>query len=215
MLAHRRMVRGGDPFCRLSHTTLGPIPSARIPPYEASSRTVRDHDGSRPLSCVGRSNCRKVSLPPGCRKFVFHHVSRPDHHVVTVGPVGRLGPRLYRWMSHPARSHALFRPADPSRPVFTITPFPAVACFPAPVGLRLAVLGTCEGLPRNGALQLLSGWCAVGFAFPVRREKYVSIQNQISQAKCCQTETISLKKHRRHHEDIGGHARQGTKKPLG
>lgn len=167
------MVRGGDPFCRLSHTTLRPIPSARIPPYEASSRTVRDHDVSRPLSCVGRSNCRKVSLPPGCRKFVFHHVSRPDHHVVTVGPVGRLGPRLYRWMSHPARSHALFRPADPSRPVFTITPFPAVACFPAPVGLRLAVLGTCEGLPRNGALQLLSGWCAVGFAFPARREEII------------------------------------------
>lgn len=59
-------------------------------------------------------------------------VSRPDPHVVTVGPVGRLGPRLCRWMSHPARCTRVFPSRRPYAACLHITPFPAVACFPLP-----------------------------------------------------------------------------------
>ena len=63
---------------------------------------------------------------------------------------------------------AFARPAVPSRPVFTITPFPAVACFPAPVGLRLAEL-VLVGAP-SVRFQLSVGRCRAVFAFPGRRE---------------------------------------------
>ena len=126
----------------------------------------------------GWSNCRKVSLPPGCRKFVFHHVSRPDHHVVTVGPVGRLGPRLCRWIVHPARFSRVFPSRRPFAACLHLTPFPAVACFPAPVGLRLAVLGTCWSFLRS--VSAFGGPLPRRIAFSVRREDSVHFDEQKS-----------------------------------
>ncbi len=44
---------------------------------------------------------------------------------------------------------AFSRPGPQRAFCLHVTPFPAVACFPAPVGLRLAVLGTCWGFLRS------------------------------------------------------------------
>lgn len=64
---------------------------------------------------------------------------------------------------------AFSRPGPQRAFCLHVTPFPAVACFPAPVGLRLAVLGTCGGFLGTW----LSGYFSAGvpgvFAFPVRR----------------------------------------------
>ena len=45
--------------------------------------------------------------------------------------------------------------------------FPAVACFPAPVGLRLAELVLVGA--SSARFQLSAGRCRAVFAFPVRR----------------------------------------------
>lgn len=49
-----------------------------------------------------------------------------------------------------------------------VTPLPAVACFPAPVGLRLAVLVLVGA--SSARFQLSAGRCRAVFAFPVRCE---------------------------------------------
>ena len=52
------------------------------------------------------------------------------------------------------------------------------------------------------------------FAFPVRREDSMDICPCICQDKCGQMYLLNIKKYRRHHEGIDGHARQGKTKPL-
>lgn len=57
-----------------------------------------------------------------------------------------------------------------------LTPFPAVACFPAPDGLRLAVLGTCGGFLGTGRYGYFSAGVPGVFAFPVRCEDNIFLK---------------------------------------
>lgn len=67
----------------------------------------------------------------------------------------------------PCRTRPFLRgPLLPGQPRF---PFPAVACFPAPKGLRLAELGTCGERPPGGGLWYSGPW-PVFPAFPGVRE---------------------------------------------
>lgn len=62
-----------------------------------------------------------------------------------------VGQQLPCVLSEYAIPHDAFsRPGPRRASCLHLTPFPAVACFPAPVGLRLAVLGTCWGFLRPG-----------------------------------------------------------------
>lgn len=70
-------------------------------------------------------------------------------------------------------------PAPEGPFVFTITPFPAVACFPAPVGLRLAELVLVGA--SSARFQLSAGRCRAVFAFPVRREDIIANSLTMSQ----------------------------------
>ena len=60
-----------------------------------------------------------------------------------------------------------------------LTPLPAVACFPAPVGLRLAELVLVGG--SSVRFQLSAGRCRAVFAFPVCREDIIANSLTMSQ----------------------------------
>lgn len=74
----------------------------------------------------------------------------------------------------PCRTRPFLRgPLLPGQPRF---PFPAVACFPAPKGLRLAELGTCGERPPGEACGTLGrGPCSRPFPVCVRLFCYVKI----------------------------------------
>ena len=74
-------------------------------------------------------------------------VSRPDPHVVTVGPVGRLGPRRFGALCASAFFSAVFPSRRPYAACLHITPFPAVACFPLPKACACRAR-TCWGFLR-------------------------------------------------------------------
>lgn len=71
----------------------------------------------------------------------------------------------------PCRTRPFLRgPLLPGQPRF---PFPAVACFPAPKGLRLAELGTCGERPPGEACGTLGrGPCSRPFPVCVRSEYF-------------------------------------------
>lgn len=69
--------------------------------------------------------------------------------------------------------------------IIFFTPFPAVACFPALSGLRLAVLGTCRGC-RQGVVRSgrAAGFAVVPLAFlpvgkNILREIIVAIKTKL------------------------------------
>lgn len=76
---------------------------------------------------------------------------------------------LASFRSTPFHMTPFLAPAPEGPFVFTSPHSPAVACFPAPVGLRLAVLGTCGGFLGTGRYGYFSAGVPGVFAFPVRR----------------------------------------------
>ena len=106
-------------------------------------------------------------------------VSRPDLCVVTVGPVGRLGPRLCRWMSHPARCTRAFPSRRPYAACLHITSltglfraFRAASC--SAHRIRYGLHAAQTGFLFTGH----SGYFPAGvpgvFAFPARREEIIA-----------------------------------------
>ena len=125
-----------------------------------------------------------ASTVPACRGFV--HIFRPhfqpgwfqagvkSESVLVSRAARNWRPPVRRSRRHrpppfglPCRTRPFLQgPLLPGQPRF---PFPAVACFPAPKGLRLAELGTCGERPSGGGLWYSGPW-PVFPAFPGVRE---------------------------------------------
>lgn len=132
-----------------------------------------------------------ASTVPACRGFV--HIFRPhfqpgwlqagvkSESVLVSRAARNWRPPVRRSRRHrpppfglPCRTRPFLQgPLLPGQPRF---PFPAVACFPAPKGLRLAELGTCGERPPGEACGTLGrGPCSRPFPVCVRLFCYVKI----------------------------------------
>lgn len=142
-------------------------------------------DTDRPNTLKGLSSYPSLAFTvPACRGFV--HIFRPhfqpgllqagvkSESVLVSRAARNWRPPVRRSRRHrpppfglPCRTRPFLRgPLLPGQPRF---PFPAVACFPAPKGLRLAVLGTCGERPPGEACGTLGrGPCSRPFPVYVR-----------------------------------------------
>lgn len=133
-----------------------PIPAGRPYSMLAHRRTVRDNGLSavpciRPLPCLAlpRPALPRPAQPGhGCFRILPANVMRWrwDTKIVVSSFVAGLSRNP---CCRPVAFPRLCSARRPYAACLHITPFPAVACFPAPVGLRLAVLGTCWGFLRS------------------------------------------------------------------
>lgn len=88
-----------------------------------------------------------------------------------MGPVGRLGPRLCRWIVHPARFSRVFpsrRPYAACLHITSLLPFFLASYWGAlALGVGIVRLLHTERLASSAqGLWLLSGWCAGRVRFP-------------------------------------------------
>ena len=146
-------------------------------------------DTDRPNTLKGLSSYPSLAFTvPACRGFV--HIFRPhfqpgglqagvkSESVLVSRAARNWRPPVRRSRRHrpppfglPCRTRPFLRgPLLPGQPRF---PFPAVACFPAPKGLRLAVLGTCGERPPGEACGTLGrGPCSRPSPVCVRLEYF-------------------------------------------
>lgn len=149
-------------------------------------------DTDRPNTLKGLSSYPSLAFTvPACRGFV--HIFRPhfqpgglqagvkSESVLVSRAARNWRPPVRRSRRHrpppfglPCRTRPFLRgPLLPGQPRF---PFPAVACFPAPKGLRLAELGTCGERPPGKACGTLGrGPCSRPSPVCVRLFCYVKI----------------------------------------